>query len=186
MKKILLSIVLTLSVMISFSSCVTPVYSQDVVVEGTANAGGVDISVIISAGTPYYFEGSLLYYLYNGWYYYPYYYNNRVYYYRYSRPFATYHGYRFVPERHQRPYGFRNMPPPAGRHGNTRPGRSSTYETAPRPRPNGSTHSVTPRTNQRQHGGFTPRPNTPSRSGGNMTPNRGSVNRHGNPDGRRR
>jgi len=191
MKKIFLAFALMLSMALSFSSCVTTAYGQDVVIESSDD--GIDISIVLSAGVPYYFEGSLLYYLYNGWYYYPYYYNNRVYYYRYARPFATYRGYRFIPERGHRPHGFRELPPPRRGHDTWRnqpPRRSSTYETAPRPRVDNNRPTVTPRTmpqpRQGGNGNFTPRVNTPSRSGGSMTPNRGGGNSHGGFGGSRR
>lgn len=102
MKKIILSLVFGVIAMLSMNSCITPAYSQDVAV--SESNGEVNVDLIIRYGTPYYFEGSLLYYLYDSWYYYPYRYNNMWYYYRYSRPFPVHHGYRFTPYPNHRPY----------------------------------------------------------------------------------
>lgn len=82
----------------------------------------VDVNVIITYGTPYYYNGQLWYYLYNGLYYYPFYYDN----YWYFRPYTTlytwdwyyYHYHHFVPT--YRDYRFRphhhdwNKPPHHG------------------------------------------------------------------------
>lgn len=120
MKKFILSLIFGISVLFSLSSCVTSAYAQDVVISNDGD--NVDVSFVIRYGTPYYINGSLQYYLYNGWYYYPYYYNNHYYYYRYSRPLPPpRHGHRFTPGRYDRPY-FRH-------HVNHRPMRSSTYST---------------------------------------------------------
>lgn len=43
-----------------------------------------NVSVIMTYGTPYYSNGVIRYYIYNGYCYYPYYYNRHVYYYRYN------------------------------------------------------------------------------------------------------
>lgn len=44
---------------------------------------------VISYGTPYYRNGIVEYYFYNGYYYYPRYHNNRTYYVKRSRPFIN-------------------------------------------------------------------------------------------------
>ena len=57
-----------------------------------------DINIVITHGTPYYYDGYLNYYFYNGWYYYPYFYNN----YWYFRPYR--HAFRpgYIPRIHYR------------------------------------------------------------------------------------
>lgn len=42
--------------------------------------------VVVRYGIPYYYDGNLTYYRYNGWYYYPYRINDVMYYHRYQRP----------------------------------------------------------------------------------------------------
>ena len=163
MKKFLLSLIFGIGVMCSMSSCVTPAYSQDVVI--TESDGNVDISYVIRYGTPYYFEGSLLYYLYNGWYYYPYYMNNRWYYYRYERPFDVYRGYRFHPQPNHRPYFDSRRPP---RHNgrvmpprDNRGGRGFGSERVAPDRPRSSTHVTAPPTRQTPN---SPRVTVPNRT----------------------
>jgi len=162
MKKFLFGLVFGLGVIFSMSSCVTPAYSQDVVI--TESDGNVDISYVIRYGTPYYFEGSLLYYLYDGWYYYPYYLNNRWYYYRYDRPFATYRGYRFRPQPGHRPH-FESGRPPRNHGGRVAPpargGRGFGDGRVAPDRPRSSTHMTNPPTRQTPN---TPRVTTPNRS----------------------
>lgn len=187
MKRFLLGLVFGLGVMFSMSSCVTPAYSQDVVI--TESDGSVDISYVIRYGTPYYFEGSLLYYLYDGWYYYPYYMNNRWYYYRYDRPFATYHGYRFRPHPNHRPH-FEGGRPPRN-HGRMvapprdRGGRGFGSERVAPERPRSSTHVTNPptRVSPNSRPQATPR-TAPNRSFGNMggrssAPSRPQGGNHG-------
>ena len=166
MKKFLFGLVICIGVMCSMSSCVTPAYSQDVVI--TESDGNVDISYVIRYGTPYYFEGSLLYYLYNGWYYYPYYMNNRWYYYRYDRPFATYRGYRFHPQPGNRPHfdGIRHhgkVAPPR----EVRGGRGFGDRRVAPERPRSSTHMTNPPTRQNPTPNVRPQTTTPR-----TTPNR--------------
>lgn len=67
--------------------------------------------VIIRYGTPYYYDNTLTYYHYNGWYYYPYYRDRIMYYHRYQRP----------------------IPPRAGRP-TVIPGRGHNPGPVPRPR----------------------------------------------------
>jgi hypothetical protein len=93
-----------------------------------------NISVIIRFGTPYYVDGYLRYYLYNGLYYYPFYYDN----YWYFRPYRSIiYDYRFVPNRYDirfRPgmYGFGR---PNDRW-NGRPPMPPRFNNNPRPQPN--------------------------------------------------
>lgn len=51
-----------------------------------------DINVVIRYGTPYYYDGYLSHYFYNGWYYYPYFYNDYWYFRPYRHAFRP--GYR--------------------------------------------------------------------------------------------
>ena len=110
MKKLLFTLILSV-MMISIQSCTTTYaavydqYDEEYVVSDNA-----DVNIIITYGTPYYYEGKLWYYLYNGLYYYPFHYNG----YWYFRPYGTlyswdwyhynyhhftpnYHDYRFRP-----------------------------------------------------------------------------------------
>ena len=91
MKKIILILSIILC---SFSSCIfsTEEYAttqDDVYVETSVDVvrSTIDYNLVIRFGTPYYYNGSLLYYLYDGLYYYPYYYNNYWYFRTYRRPF---------------------------------------------------------------------------------------------------
>lgn len=89
MKKFILALILGIVSLVSFNSCVTEAYAQDVEVSTD------DFSIVVRYGTPYYYDGSILYYMYNGWYYYPYVLNNRYYYHRYSRP-LHYYNHRYI------------------------------------------------------------------------------------------
>ena len=60
----------------------------------------VSYNIIVQYGTPYYYNGYLNYYFYEGLYYYPVYYNNYWYFRTYRRPFTR--GY-FPNNRHWRP-----------------------------------------------------------------------------------
>ncbi len=51
-------------------------HSTDDQYEVTSAGPNVDYEIVVRYGTPYYYQGDLIYYLYNGMYYYPYYYNN--------------------------------------------------------------------------------------------------------------
>ena len=120
MKKTILFIVLAICAMLTFSSCASPAYAQGV--EVTECDGNVDINVIVRYGTPYYYEGSLIYYLYDGFYYYPRLIDNHWRYYRYARPLP--------PPRHHNGYY-------SGRYN---PHRSSTYKNYPGHRNGGNLH----------------------------------------------
>jgi hypothetical protein len=107
MKKL---IFLLLTALITFTSCISYANAQsdEVYVDDNGN----QITVVVRYGTPYYLDGTLLYYLYDGWYYYPYYHNNYWYYYRYSRPLPysmIRHG--FVPPHSHKPYYHGNVRP---------------------------------------------------------------------------
>ena len=109
MKKLLFTLILSV-VMISIQSCTTTYaavydqYDEEYVISDNA-----DVNIIITYGTPYYYEGKLWYYLYNGLYYYPFHHNG----YWYFRPYGTlyswdwyhYHYCHFTPN--YRDYRFR-------------------------------------------------------------------------------
>ena len=91
MKKIILLLSIVLC---SLTSCIFPTEAyvttqDDIYVETSVDVvrSNVDYNVVIRYGTPYYYQGSLLYYLYDGLYYYPYSYNNYWYVRAYRRPF---------------------------------------------------------------------------------------------------
>jgi hypothetical protein len=194
MKKYLyiLFIGLMMSLSLSLSSC--EVYSHattmdDIYYEAQADMvrSDVDFNIVIRYGTPYYYEGTLLYYLYNGLYYYPFYYDDYWYVRVYRRPF-DYLGYRpyFRPHR----YDYRFEPghhrgfdrPPVRPHGNrfgqgshqprphhdARPGNGNRPQPGVRPGNNGN-HNPRPdvrptRPSNRNGFGNGSRPSTPSRS----------------------
>lgn len=176
MKKFILSFLFSIEIMFSFSSCA--VYGQDVVL--TTNDEDVDVSLVIRYGTPYYYEGSLLYYLYDGWYYYPYLRGDYYYYYRYSRPLPPPRpGHRFVPGRHDRPH-FRRYDDRrierSSRYRHDRPHEPNRGRIESRPRNNGGfirPQNSTPRSNTvRPSMGSRPSPQI-SRGGGGGRPSGG-------------
>ena len=106
MKKLIFALLLAL---VTFTSCISYAYAQDEVYVDNDEA---QITVVVRYGTPYYLDGMLLYYLYDGWYYYPYYHNNFWYYYRYQRPLpydVIRHG--FIPPHGHRPFYHGNVRP---------------------------------------------------------------------------
>lgn len=130
---------------LTFTSCVGYTYAttqDDIYVETEADIvhSNVDFNIVIRYGTPYYYEGSLLYYLYDGLYYYPFYYDNYWYVRAYRRPFAhLHHRPYFRPHRYD--YRFRpNHHPGFGRPGN-RPGNHHGVRPGNRP---GSHQDVRP------------------------------------------
>ena len=90
MKKFLFFIIGVL-MSLSLTSCVAAYGAVD------STTGDVDYEIVITNGQPYYYNGAIVYYLYNGWYYYPYWYDNRPYLRPYHRPFA--YGHRLPPMR---------------------------------------------------------------------------------------
>ena len=111
MKKIFLSLIFSIGILFSMSSCISSAYAQDVIVED--DGVGVSMGVVVRYGTPYYFEGSILYYLYNGWYYYPYCVNNNYYFHRYRRVLPSpnfYDWYKPIPKGHIHPRPHHNVP----------------------------------------------------------------------------
>ena len=144
MKKII-SILAALMMCFTLSSCVTTASAQiDDIYDD------VDISVVVTYGTPYYnTEGLLLYYIYRDMFYYPYYYHNRYYLHRYSRPLPPERMGRYKPV----PRDFyHNHRPPQRHHGTTPPPRRDR-------------HDVRPNTPQQPRTNAAPRPSTtPNRS----------------------
>jgi len=130
MKKIKI-LLLSLLMLVTFSSCevyTTATTQDDIYTETSADIvrSNIDFNLVVRYGTPYYMNGELLYYLYNGLYYYPFYYNNYWYVRTYRRPFLHFdrrpyfrphrHDYRFSPGHHgfgrPKPYHHsRPMPP---------------------------------------------------------------------------
>ena len=94
MKKLILNIIIGLSVLISYNSCITGEYAQE------NEIGNDDTRMIITYGTPYFYDGVLIYYNYNNLYYYPYILNGRTHYRAYSRPFPHYRHWHYAKPRH--------------------------------------------------------------------------------------
>lgn len=183
MKKLILTLVFGITTMFSFTSCGTTTLvttQDDIYVEAQADVveyRNIDFNVIVRYGTPYYYNGTLLYYLYNNLYYYPFYYDNYWYVRVYSRPFShlnrrpyfrpSRHDYRFKPGTY---HGFDRL--------HNRPNyRPNTPHRRPdvRPRPNNGNRPTSPRVNN----GNRPRPNvgvprTPQPTNRNSRPNGGN------------
>lgn len=84
MKKNLSILLIVLTCMLC-TSCVTSTYAE-------TSVGDEDVQIVIRYGTPYYYDNTLAYYIYDGYYFYPYRYNNTWRFHRYSR-----HDYRRPP-----------------------------------------------------------------------------------------
>ena len=103
MKNKILSLICLICLSLTLYSCDTayygissnPQYNDEEVLNNNIN-----YSIIITYGAPYYYDGYLNYYFYEGLYYYPVYYNNYWYFRTYRRPFRR--GY-FPNSRHWRP-----------------------------------------------------------------------------------
>ena len=65
MRKIILTLVIGIVTLFTLSSCVTGAYAQEIEI------GNNDAKLIITYGTPYFYDGVLVYYNYNNFYYYP-------------------------------------------------------------------------------------------------------------------
>ena len=128
MKRFILGLLFGIGILVSFSSCVTSAYGQDVIVSSD------EVDVVVRYGTPYYVDGSILYYMYRGWYYYPHMMNNHYYYHRYAKPLPH---HRYIPKGrpvynhrsstyHNRPNRVYNRPPHSG-HYHMRGGRSGFH-----------------------------------------------------------
>ena len=108
MRKIILTLVIGIVTLFTLSSCVTGAYAQEIEI------GNNDAKLIITYGTPYFYDGVLVYYNYNNFYYYPYVLNGRTYYHRYHRPLPS-PRHRFQPS-HHRPRTAIHRPPSARPH----------------------------------------------------------------------
>ena len=171
MKKII-GILAALMMCFTLSSCVVTAQADDMYDD-------VDISLVVTYGTPYYdTEGLLLYYIYRDMFYYPYYYHNRYYFHRYSRPLPPQvyrERYRPIPRddfnRHMPNVRHDGHFPKSNR--NARPNRNNKPRLdmdRPTQRPN---NNARPNTNQTR-----PTPNVrPNTSQSRPTPN---INRGGN------
>ena len=166
MKKII-SILAALMMCFTLSSCVTTASAQ---IDDMYD--DVDISVVVTYGTPYYnTEGLLLYYIYRDMFYYPYYYHNRYYLHRYSRPLPPERMRMYKPVPRDFYY---NQRPPKRHHSTTPPPRRDRHDVRPnthqQPRPNVNRSNPRPNNNVRPN--VTPRPNNNINRGGNMGGNR--------------
>ena len=121
----------------SFTACTVSGYAttqDDIYVESSADIvqSNIDYNIVFRFGTPYYYEGRLLYYLYEGLYYYPYLYDNYWYMRVYRRPFNHLH-YRPYFRPHRYDYRFdRSFRPHSNWHHDYY--RSNRHYNAPRPR----------------------------------------------------
>ena len=84
----IVSVILT---SICCTSCIAPSYMETTVSDEESN-------LVIRYGTPYYYGGTIAYYMYNGGYFYPYSYNNMQGFRRYSRPLPPRKSYRPAPK----------------------------------------------------------------------------------------
>ena len=103
MKNKILPLICLICLSLSLSSCETAyagISSSPQCDEQEILNNNVNYNIIIRYGTPYYYDGYLYYYLYEGLYYYPVYYNNYWYFRTYRRPFR--YGY-FPDNRYWRP-----------------------------------------------------------------------------------
>lgn len=171
MKKII-GILVSLMLCFTLTSCVTTATAQ---IDDMYD--DVDISVVVTYGTPFYnTDGLIIYYLYRDMFYYPYFYRDRYYLHRYHRPLPPERlrmyrpvprdFYRPNPHRGHRPHIRPNNPP---RRGDVRPSQPNT-------RPN-------------INRGIGSRPTTPNinRGGGNVRPTTPrTTNSHGGFGGARR
>jgi len=115
MKK-LLNLIIVLFILIFISSCEIysyPTTQDDIYIETDADIvrSNVDFNIIISNGTPYYYNGNILYYFYNDIYYYPYYYDNYWYIRAYRHPFNHISHYPyFRPHRYDYRFNYEYRP----------------------------------------------------------------------------
>lgn len=178
MKPILLALFAACT--LSLSSC-SAVYAEgEYGYEQYEYADNNSVSIVIQYGTPYYYQGHLWYYYYNGLYYYPFYYDG----YWYLRPFNRlyswdwYRGYIFRPSWRDRPYRFRPGHHGFDRPGGTHHGRPHEGYRPPRPRPD---YNRSGGRRPGNNGGMRPHRPNPN-SGSSVRPNnppRPSTGNHG-------
>lgn len=183
MKKII-GILVSLMLCFTLTSCVTTATAQT-----DDMYDDVDISVVVTYGTPFYnTEGLIIYYLYRDMFYYPYFYHNRYYLHRYHRPLPPerLRMYRPVPRDFYRPN------PPRGHKPHVRPNnpphRGDMRPNNP-PRRNGDVRPSQPNTRPNINRGIGSRPTMPNinRGGGNVRPTTPrTTNSHGGFGGARR
>ena len=161
--------ILGLLMIFSLNSCETYTYAttqDDIHVETDVDIvqSNIGFDIIVKYGTPYYYNGSILYYLYEGLYYYPYWYENYWYVRAYRHPFKYYsykpyfrphrYDYRFKPgiyKGYNRPYYMHHnhqMRPTRPNNHQMRPQRPSNHQMRPQ-RP--SNHQMRP--HNRNYGG---------------------------------
>ena len=181
MKKILMFFI-GMMLMFSFQSCVVGTYAttqDDIYVEAEADVvyTNIDFGVVIRYGTPYYYNGDLLYYIYNGLYYYPFYYDNYWYVRVYRRPFNhLYHRPYFRPNRHDHRFApgvHRGFDRPVGGHrpDNRIGGRQHSTNHRPDARPNDRTRRPDNRVSRPVENRPVARPNTQTRPQPQARPN---------------
>ena len=160
--KIVRIFILSILICIGVSSCSTSTYVQPYV-DDVAIPTEITYTTVVTYGIPYYFNGIISYYVYNGIYYYPYIWHNHWYVHPYTH--VQHHGFihrphhGFVPEhRWKRPVHFRHDNNPR-HHGtdmyyrpHTRPNVKPDHH-HPNVKPKGNRPSVTPnRPNTRPNG----------------------------------
>lgn len=146
MKRIVIDIVFGLMMLMSLTSC----YTADAVV-----CDEPTVDVVIKYGTPYYYNGSIVYYVYDNYYYYPHYNGTRWYYYRDRHPIRPYRN-GWVNRGTQRPHKPHGNPP-HNRPWTVKPNGGSHHGSGHVGRPNSN------RPNGGVHGGHSSRPSTPRR-----------------------
>lgn len=124
------------------NSCAEAVYATDDVYGEYYSSS--DVTLIITHGTPYYYNGRLWYYLYNGLYYYPFYYDGYVYLRPYTRVYPWGYNFgRFRPNRYDYRYrpGYHYRP---GYSNGRRPTLNPGGHVNPGHRPNNPGHTIQP------------------------------------------
>lgn len=180
--------------MFTISSCDVYTYAttqDDIYTEEAIDIVQSDVSfnIIIRNGTPFYRNGEVLYYLYNGIYYYPYYYNNYWYVRAYRRPFTHFDTYPYF-----RPHKYDHRFRPGRYHGFGKPiwHNHHIHKRPHNKRPDTPLRPSRPDNHHGNPGGHVnPRPNNHGNPGGHFTPrpnnhhvtprNNGNTHRpHGN------
>lgn len=157
---------------LSAVSCGTYAYSQEVY-DNEVIISNDNVSIIITQGTPVYYEGHLHYYIYNGLYWYPFWYENHWYFCSYTRIYPWGYDFHFRP--HHSDYRFR-----PGHHGFRRPDHSHGHYGLPREgrvyhdNPNKGNHNTRRPTINRDHN---PRPNNNPGMNNGRRPNVNPGNR---------
>lgn len=85
----------------SLTSCVSAYAMYDTQDEMYTTTD-VTYMTVVTYGAPYYYDGVISYYLYNGWYYYPYWWNDCWYFYPHRH--VQHLGYRYHPRHHHKPH----------------------------------------------------------------------------------